>query len=275
LILAGCAHVPSQSRHFADSFDNVPISYSEYGKGDITLVFIHGWSCDSRYWDNQVPYFSPKYRVITIDLAGHGHSGLSREDYSMESFGKDIKAVVEKSGAKRVILIGHSMSGDIAAYTVRMLPGKIIGIIGIDTLHNVGLKYTQKEYDEFIKPFDADFVKQTDTFVRGMFPKSADPAIVSWVASDLCATYRPMAKSALRSYLGIYLSGEPAKLFDGIKVPVLAVNSDLWPTDIVSNRRHIPLFDAQIMKGAGHFPMLERPAEFNRLLDKTIGKIVK
>ena len=56
------------------SKDGTPISYEVHGAGDPTLVFVHGWSCDARYWREQVPYFSKKYRVITVDLAGHGHS---------------------------------------------------------------------------------------------------------------------------------------------------------------------------------------------------------
>jgi pimeloyl-ACP methyl ester carboxylesterase len=92
----------------AKSPDGEPIAYSVKGKGDITLVFVHGWSCDSRYWREQVPFFAKNYRVVTVDLAGHGHSGLGREIYTMQAFGNDVKAVVEKVGAKRVILIGSA-----------------------------------------------------------------------------------------------------------------------------------------------------------------------
>src|SRR3972149_3135128 len=71
------------------SFDGEMISYNVYGSGDVTLLFVHGWSCDSRYWREQVPYFAKKYRVVTVDLAGHGHSGQNRKIYSQESFGQD------------------------------------------------------------------------------------------------------------------------------------------------------------------------------------------
>jgi len=67
-----------------DSADTTPIEYHVSGSGDITLVFIHGWSCDSRYWRMQVPYFEGRYRVVTVDLAGHGHSGMTRTDYTVK-----------------------------------------------------------------------------------------------------------------------------------------------------------------------------------------------
>jgi len=97
------------------SFDGELISYSVSGKGDLALVFVHGWSCDSRYWMEQVPYFSKKYKVVTIDLAGHGHSGSERSVYSLKSFAEDVKAVVEAVGTQQVILIGHSMDGGVIA----------------------------------------------------------------------------------------------------------------------------------------------------------------
>jgi pimeloyl-ACP methyl ester carboxylesterase len=58
-----------------------------------------------------VPVFSKKYRVVVVDLAGHGHSGMSRINYRMSYFGEDVKAVTEAVGSKQVILIGHSMGG--------------------------------------------------------------------------------------------------------------------------------------------------------------------
>ncbi|MCE8011798.1 alpha/beta hydrolase [Halomonas daqingensis] len=79
-----------------ESADGVPIAYEVHGSGEPTLVFIHGWSCDGRYWRGQVPYFSQQHRVVTIDLAGHGHSGLEREDFTMPAFGEDVKAVLEE-----------------------------------------------------------------------------------------------------------------------------------------------------------------------------------
>ena len=91
--------------HVAFSKDGTPISYEVYGKGNPTLIFVHGWSCDSRYWSEQVPEFSKKYRVVVLDLAGHGHSGLSRIIYSMSSFGEDVKVVTEAVGSKKVVAV--------------------------------------------------------------------------------------------------------------------------------------------------------------------------
>jgi len=73
------------------------------GEGEPALVFIHGWCCDRTYWEAQLPYFAQKYKVVTIDLAGHGESGLDRKAWTMKAFGEDVAAVVEKLGFYKTI----------------------------------------------------------------------------------------------------------------------------------------------------------------------------
>jgi pimeloyl-ACP methyl ester carboxylesterase len=255
------------------SFDGVPISYSVYGRGDVTLVFVHGWSCDSRYWYRQVPHLSSRYRVVTVDLAGHGHSGPGRKDYTVASFGEDVKAVVEKVHAKKAILIGHSMGGAVIAAAAALMPDRVIGLIGVDTLHNVEARYTQEELDQYVKPFEEDFVRKVREFVHGMFVKGTDAELVEWVAADMSCAIPRVGISALRGYFGLFVTGEAAGLFEKVKCPVRAVNADLWPTEPAANRRHMVSFEAVIMKGVGHFPMLEKPGEFNGRLRKVVREL--
>jgi pimeloyl-ACP methyl ester carboxylesterase len=70
-----------------------------------------------------------------------------------------------------------------------------------------------------------------------------------------------------------YITSEAAKIFDGLHIPVVAVNTDMWPIDYEANRRHMSSFDAIILKGTDHFLMLDRPKEFNRALEKAIRMI--
>ncbi len=77
LLLSGFASNQLALRHdVALSFDAERIAYDVVGKGETALIFIHGWSCDGRYWQNQLSVFAKEYQVITVDLAGHGHSSF-------------------------------------------------------------------------------------------------------------------------------------------------------------------------------------------------------
>jgi pimeloyl-ACP methyl ester carboxylesterase len=59
----------------AATVDGIPIHSTVRGSGPKTIVFVHGWTCDESSWREQVPFFEKNYRVITLDLPGHGKSG--------------------------------------------------------------------------------------------------------------------------------------------------------------------------------------------------------
>lgn len=271
--LGAIAQAQTTGTQLTSSKDGTLISYEVYGKGEPGLVFVHGWSCDSRYWRNQVSAFSAKNKIILIDLAGHGHSGATREKYSMKAFGEDVKAVVEASGSKKVILIGHSMGGAIIAEAARLMPQNIIGLVGVDTYENIEYPLTSEEFNQMLAPFRKDFHNGMRQFVQQMIVPETDSALKEWIIKDMSAASSKVAVSALEEYLTQSITGESSKIFEEIRIPVMSINGDLWPIDYEANRRHMLSFDAIVIKGADHFLMINRPEEFNRALKQVIQKI--
>lgn len=254
-----------------DSADGVPIAYEVQGNGEPTLVFIHGWSGDGRYWRGQLPYFAQDHRVITIDLAGHGHSGLGRDAYTLPAFGEDVKAVLEDLDVERAILIGHSMGGPVSVAAARLMPERVIGIVGVDTFHHLASEISQEQRDEMLEPLKEDFAPAARQFVASMFIESSDPELRDWILGDMAAAPPEIAISAMDEMLSQHADGEAARHFEELTVPVMAINADLWPTDIDANRQLIPDFDAVIMEESDHFLHMTRPAAFNRELERMIG----
>jgi pimeloyl-ACP methyl ester carboxylesterase len=257
----------------AFSKDGTPISYEVYGSGEPTLVFVHGWSCDARYWREQVPYFSKNHRVVTLDLAGHGHSGAKRSRYTMSSFGEDVRAVTEASGSGSVILIGHSMGGTVIAEAARLMPDRVLGLIGIDTLENIEYPITRKELNKMMAPFKKNFRAGSRQFVSEMISPRTDPKLREWILSDISAAPPAVALSAMNEMMSQYITGEAAKIFDKLRIPVITVNGDKWPIHYEANRRHMFSYDAIVLKEADHFLMMDRPAEFNQALEKAIDML--
>lgn len=271
ILLTGCVSRPVSPRHdVAVSFDAERIAYSVAGQGRTALVFVHGWSCDGRYWQEQVSEFQSDYRVITLDLAGHGHSSLTRQDLSMLSFAKDVKAVIDREGIDRAILVGHSMGGAVIAEAARLMPEKVVGIIGVDTLHNVAEQVPHSVIDEMTQPFESDFKAATQAFVSGMFPAAADRQLTDWVKEDMSSAPSETALSAFRNYLEQQASGKTAAIFEDITIPVISINSRLWPTAPEENRKHIRNYRLFYIEETGHFPMLEAPQAFNSMLRKSL-----
>lgn len=254
------------------SQDGVPIAYAVYGPcTDVTIVFIHGWSCDSRYWHAQVPYFSKKYRTITLDLAGHGNSGSGRQVYTMESLTQDVAAVLKAADVKKAILAGHSMSGELILRVAKAVPERVIGVVGIDTLQDVGLVWTEEDKHSVYDPLAVDFKTNAEAFIKSMFRENADKALVDTVVRDVSSAVPAIALNVMSEYF----KENDAELVKDLAVPLKCVNADLWPTNVERNKAMVPSFEIAVMKGRGHFLMLEAPDEFNRLLDDMVRRILR
>jgi pimeloyl-ACP methyl ester carboxylesterase len=254
------------------SADGVSIAYEERGAGQTALVFVHGWSCDRSYWSGQLEPFSRQYKVVAVDLAGHGESGLGpRKDWSMAAFGADVAAVVEKLDLQQVVLIGHSMGSDVAVEAARRLPKRVAGLVWLDQYKQLGKFYTPEEIRAFEAKFHADFVNTTRSFVRGMFAPTSDRALVERVAMDMSSAPPAVAIPALVSTIG---NGRqiPGALQE-LKLPVIAINPDKPPTDVESLQRHG--VKVVVMPGVGHFVMMEDPERFNGLLRTAIDELTR
>ncbi|MFQ5825531.1 MAG: alpha/beta fold hydrolase [bacterium] len=265
-ILPGCA--PEHNLKVL-SADNVPISYNVEGNGKPVLVFVHGWCCDKSYWKLQVPHFSKQHKVVTIDLAGHGESGLDRKNWTIEAFGKDVVAVIEKLDLDQVILIGHSMGGPVIIEAARQMPKRIIGLVGVDTYQNFEAKYTQEQVDEFLSSFKANFVEASSNFVRSMFPPNADSALVEQIVTDMSSAPPEVAIGALQGYFDF----DPIAALKEVRIPIHCINSDKYPTNVEVGQRHALSFELKLMPGIGHFVMMEDPDKFNQLLSETVNEL--
>ena len=253
------------------STDGISIAYQVKGKGDTALVFVHCWCCDKGYWDAQVPYFAGKYKVVTLDLAGHGESGLHRQEWTIKAYGEDVAAVVNILHLKRVILIGHSMGGGVIAEAARLLPKQVIGLVGVDTFLNVELKYTREQFDQFTAPMRKDFAKGARSFLAAvMFTPETDPQLKEKIISDMISAPPEVALASMEAGFKHDL---PAVL-DDVKVPVRCINADKFPTDIEAGKRHTVSFEVILMPGHGHFLYMEDPKTFNRLLQKAINTLL-
>jgi pimeloyl-ACP methyl ester carboxylesterase len=246
--------------------DGVRIVYSAAGAGEPALVFIHGGLADRTFFHGQIRAFAGRHRVIAPDLPGHGESGADRTRWGIPEFGKDVQAVVEAENAAAVILFGNSLGGPVAVEAALLLPGKVAGVVGIDTFQSLTYALSPEDALRRAEAFRSDYSGSVKEMVKALFHPDADAAIVAEAERRMQRTTPETAFAMFRSFGGYDQAASARKL----AVPLRAVNGDLYPTDISGVRKIRPDFDAVIMKHMGHYPMLERPEEFNREVDKVV-----
>ena len=252
----------------AVSSDGVSIAYEDHGSGSPAVVLVHGWSCDRTYWQDQIAALSSSNRVVAVDLGGHGESGVNRDDWTIESFGRDVAAVANALGLDEMVLVGHSMGGDVVVEAARNLPGRVNGLVWIDTYKQLGSPRTAEEVAEIVAPFRADFVTTTTNLVSGMFSPTADSALVARVAADMASAPPEIAAEALES--SFTYGRQVTTPVQELNVPIVAINPADPPSDVESLERYG--VDLVLVPDVGHFIMLEDPERFTAVLRDVMSK---
>jgi pimeloyl-ACP methyl ester carboxylesterase len=249
----------------ARSRDGVEIAYETHGDpAQPAVVLVHGWAGNRTYWREQVSVLSQEHFVVGVDLGGHGESGVGRDDWNLPAFGDDVVAVVNDLNLGSVALVGHSMGGDAIVFAATQLGDRVAGLVWVDTLRSLGDEphSTTATIEAFAAPFREDFENTVDEFARGLFPASADAALVDRVAREMADTPREAAIGSI----GYALNRHPPLIaaLKEISAPLVAINPDVSPTDVGSLSAHG--IETVIVEGVGHFLMLEDPDQFNAML---------
>lgn len=268
LLIIGCGSsktLDKASTSTVNSIDGSSISYEVKGHGDLTIVFIHGWAGNREFWNNQVDFFSKKYKVVYLDLAGHGLSSSNRQVYTMSSFGEDVVSVINEIGVDNIILVGHSMGGPVAIEVAKVLTNKIIGIVGVDTFYTPfeSVK-TDLQIEEFMQPFKDNFQIASEQMVLDMFTVGANSDLIASITSQM---------SSINSEMGISSMYEIFR-WNTQNIPV-SLNKY---SSIIDNINSAPMGDETILHESvvlipevGHFVAQVKPNEFNLVLDEIVS----
>lgn len=118
--------------HRATTVGGVPVHLRCWGEGP-GLVFIHGGAAHSGWWDHVAPFFAGSYRVVAVDLSGHGDSGR-RERYLLDPWADEVMAAASAGGVTGPpLVVGHSMGGWVAASVGVRYADDVAGIAIIDS----------------------------------------------------------------------------------------------------------------------------------------------
>lgn len=256
--------------------DNATIDHQITGSGNTTLLFLHGSYIDQTYWKSQVNFFSPNYSVITFDLPGHGKSGKERKHWSVQGFAEDVIAVIKELNLKNIILIGHSLGGDINLIAATSHPEPVLGFISIDYFKNAATPLTpdyQQQAGSIEQKLKIDFANTNEQYARmALLTKQTSSEITNRVINDYRNAYQPMAIKTTPEIFKMFEIQK--KMLPQLKFKLYLVNVDYIPTNEEPLKQYAGTgYEILHMNGTCHFPMLEDPDNLNLLLQQAIHKI--
>ena len=245
----------------AASINGLHIKSSSVGSGR-TIIFVHGWTCDSSSWDGQVPAFAKDYRVITLDLPGHGQTGAPADGkLSMPLFAEAVEAVRKEAGADKVVLVGHSMGVVVIRQYALMHPDHVAGLVAVDGPLDLRAFPPEiaKQMPDVTGPNGLEARK---TMIRGLFVATTPPGLQARIMTMMLAPSAAMAAQAQAAMFDPAIRGP-----DVINAPALSVyaGGGFFTVDPAVKER-LPRWEGVKLAGTGHFVMMEKPAEFNALL---------
>jgi pimeloyl-ACP methyl ester carboxylesterase len=251
----------------AANVDGADIHWTSAGSGSQAVILVHGWTCDESSWSAQVPALSGKYRVITLDLPGHGKSAApAGGKFSMETFARAIEAVRAEAGVDHVVVVGHSMGTPVIREYQLLYPQHVAGMVLVD-----GAVQMPGEASGFTPPdvTGPEGLKTRETLIRTMFSASTTPAMQDHILKMMLGAPESTAAGAMRATFDpSWLSAKP------VDVPTLGLYADgSFARGGEGMKKIFPTLDYREIPGTGHFLMLEKPAEFNKLLGEFLAKI--
>lgn len=144
-------------------FKNAKIAYTDTGKGT-ALVFLHGFLENAGMWDFYTAEFSKKYRVITIDLLGHGQSESIGYIHSMEDMADAVQTVLSELRIRKAVFIGHSMGGYVALAFAELYPDHVKGMVLLNSTSRADSDERKRNRDRAIvavKQSYTNFIKMS------------------------------------------------------------------------------------------------------------------
>ncbi len=241
--------------------DHLRVHYTNYGKGDTALLFVHGWACDETVWSEQATALAEKIRVITIDLPGHGQSDKPQTiEYDKNLYTRAIDGVVKDAVVKSLVLVAHSNGAPFVREYYRKFPNKVKALVIVEgPLHAM---FDRDTMEKFVVPLKSDnYPAAAGRVIAGMTNPVKDEALREKIKSLMLKTSQHVAVSEFEATADEDLWKE-----DQIDVPLLMIlaKQPAWSPEYEQFVRGlIPKLDYQVWENVSHFLMMEKPREFN------------
>jgi pimeloyl-ACP methyl ester carboxylesterase len=236
----------------------VDLNYEERGSGK-SLVFVHGACENSKFWNHQL-VLQDRFRIITLDLPGHGGSKAFEEgQITLKRYSEIVAQFVAKTCPVGAILVGHSMGGAIALNVSSERPELLKGMILVSTGAKLGVLPSIREglrsrYEETVK----------SVLGPKQFSSKTNLETIRFVTDEILKCKSTIATADFEACNGF----DSRQRLQSIQIPTLIIVGEedkltpvTWSTYLKDN---MPKSKMLVLRDSSHLPMLERPSDFNR-----------
>jgi pimeloyl-ACP methyl ester carboxylesterase len=235
-------------------------------RSDWPVVFVHSLAGIVGQWSAQLAHLRPTRRAVALDLRGHGRSDPPTDgDYSLIGMAADIGAVVEQLDLTKVVLVGHSMGGGVALTYAGTHPNKVAGLLLLDPIGD-GKQFPASQTEPLLRALNANYETTITEYWKGI--AGSNGAVRQRLLDDLRATPQETVVGSFRETLRF----DPDPSLAGYRGPILSVITPFNDQPFSLHRLGAG-FPHRVVQGTGHWIQLEKPEEFNRVLDEFLETV--
>jgi len=242
------------------------IAVDDGGRGGLPVVLVHSLAGNSTHWSKQLEHLRRTRRAVALDLRGHGRSERpGNGDYTIAGMAGDLAAVADTLDLDKFVLVGHSMGGGVALAYAGAHPDRVAGLVLVDPIGD-GKQIPPAEAKAYLAGFESNY----DSTSQGYWTSIAGPdsVIRKRLLADLKATPREAVVQVLRDVM--QFDPHPALArYNGPKLSIVTPHNDM-PSSLHRLGRGFP---HRMVEGTGHWIQLDKPDEFNRLLDEFLKTV--
>ena len=234
------------------------------GSGGVPVVFIHSFAGDTTHWTEQLKHLRKTRRAIALDLRGHGQSQPPADgDYSIDALKADVTTVVNTLKLDRFVLVGHSMGGPTAIAYAAENPSKVAGLVLVAS----AAKTPTDMAKEVIASLERDYGTVYESYATKLLT-GAQPEVARKVHKEMLA----VDQKTVMTIIKVLFAHDPLPNFKQYPGPKLAITTSEGDTPMdLHNQVDLPHVT---IKDTSHWPQMDKPEEFNRVLDDFIKQHV-
>ena len=217
-------------------YKNSKVSYSDTGKGNV-IVLLHGFLENQTMWQDFIPEFSKKYRVITIDLLGHGKTECLGYLHSMEDNADMVHEVLHELKIRKAVFVGHSMGGYVALAFAELYSDNVKGLVLLNSTSRADSEERQKNRDRAIKAVKKDYTTFVRLSIANLFSENNRERLVNEIENVKTQALQTPLQGIVASLEGmkirkdreviLHFGSYPKMMILGKQDPVLNYNESL------------------------------------------------
>lgn len=231
------------------------------GAGGLPVMFVHSYAGSGAHWAAQLAHLRPTRRAGALDLRGHGRSDAPASGDYADSLAADIAAVVDALGLERFVLVGHSMGGAAALAYAGAHPERVAGLVLVGTPG----KSSPEQSGQVMGALKADYDKTMATYWQSLLT-GARPEVAARIEKEMKSVPREASLAIIQAIFDY----DPVPALNAYPGPKLLVDTSHGDSPGALHNL-APEIPRQVMTGTSHWPQLDKPEEFNRILDEFLA----